>query len=768
MLRTRSARLAVTLLCFVLLTGGVGLRDQGSVRAASPSMPTIGAVGTGQAGTATTIQLPPRTTSPTGQARQAAEPDPHAGHTEPPVPDDPAAPRRVAPPTVEETHPSSGAGAATNAVAPTDLVTFQNSQVPGFGMASTTDEPSVSNNGSVIVYTGNWYAAVSTDWGASFTYLNPYSDFPAAAGGFCCDQVTVYDPGRNITIWELQYAEDGAGNNVQRIAVANGQSGVSGNSWHYWDITPQQAGYPSGYSADYPHLALSTNYLYLSTNVFNTSGAGVGTLVYRLPLTTLATGGTLSFNYYAPSLLGTITPVSGATTTMYFAAHVSASTLRVSAWPEGSSTITNTDVTHSAYVRGTEGSGSCLAPDNSNMCGRDDSRVKTGWVAGGMLGFMWEAAQGAGGLGTFPYPYVHVVRIAQATMTLIDEPAIWSSTNAWAFLSIAVNGVGALGGSLAFGGGSYYPGSAIVVRDDVSPQAWQITTTRLGTNGPGDNRWGDFLTARPASGNGATWVAGAFTLQGPCSATGGGPCANVESRFLWFGRSRDNPFSPQPSPSPSPSPSPMPSNSPSPSPSSSPAPSPTTPTFADVPTTYWAYTQVEQFASRGITTGCGTNDIGQRFYCPDRNVTRAEMAVFLDRATGHATPPTPSGQTFADVPPSYWAYAYIEQFASLGITTGCGTNDAGQRLYCPDRNVTRAEMAVFLDRAKGYANPAAPAGTTFFDVPPSYWAYVFIEQFASLGITTGCGTNDAGQRLYCPDRNVTRAEMAVFLIRAYP
>ena len=194
----------------------------------------------------------------------------------------------------------------------------------------------------------------------------------------------------------------------------------------------------------------------------------------------------------------------------------------------------------------------------------------------------------------------------------------------------------------------------------------------------------------------------------------------------------------------------------------------TSPTFADVPDDYWAYAPIERFAARGITTGCGTNDQGRRVYCPDRNVTRAEMAVFLDRTLGYGTPPTPTGQTFADVPPTYWAYAFIEQFAQLGITTGCGTNDAGQRLFCPDRSVTRAEMAVFIDRARGYANPPAPASATFFDVPPMYWAYASIEQFYQLGVTTGCGTDGQGRRLYCPDRNVTRAEMAVFIIRAYP
>ncbi len=181
-----------------------------------------------------------------------------------------------------------------------------------------------------------------------------------------------------------------------------------------------------------------------------------------------------------------------------------------------------------------------------------------------------------------------------------------------------------------------------------------------------------------------------------------------------------------------------------------------------MPPGYWAYDQIGAFARRGITTGCDTG-----LYCPDRNVTRAEMAVFLERTLGHATPPTPSGQTFADVPLGYWAYAYIEQFASLGITTGCGTNAQGQKLFCPDRNVTRAEMAVFIDRAKNYTNPTE-TGQTFADVPPGYWANAFIEQFYQLGVTTGCGTDAQGHRLYCPDRNVTRAEMAVFIIRAYP
>ena len=37
---------------------------------------------------------------------------------------------------------------------------------------------------------------------------------------------------------------------------------------------------------------------------------------------------------------------------------------------------------------------------------------------------------------------------------------------------------------------------------------------------------------------------------------------------------------------------------------------------------------------------------------------------------------------------------WIIDFKNHGITTGCGGT-----LYCPENNVTRAEMAVFIGRA---------------------------------------------------------------------
>jgi hypothetical protein len=47
-------------------------------------------------------------------------------------------------------------------------------------------------------------------------------------------------------------------------------------------------------------------------------------------------------------------------------------------------------------------------------------------------------------------------------------------------------------------------------------------------------------------------------------------------------------------------------------------------TFGDVPTTFWAYNQIEWAADVHITGGCGGGN-----FCPNATVTRAQMAVFL-------------------------------------------------------------------------------------------------------------------------------------------
>ena len=122
---------------------------------------------------------------------------------------------------------------------------------------------------------------------------------------------------------------------------------------------------------------------------------------------------------------------------------------------------------------------------------------------------------------------------------------------------------------------------------------------------------------------------------------------------------------------------------------------------------------------------------------------------------------SPTRPTFGDVPATHPNYLEIETLYWYGITKGCS---GAPMLYCPVNTVSRAELAVFIERAKrGAAFVGTATGSPFADVPAGYWAGGQIEQLYADGITAGCSS---APRLFCPDGRVTRAEMAVFLMRS--
>jgi ELWxxDGT repeat protein len=119
--------------------------------------------------------------------------------------------------------------------------------------------------------------------------------------------------------------------------------------------------------------------------------------------------------------------------------------------------------------------------------------------------------------------------------------------------------------------------------------------------------------------------------------------------------------------------------------------------------------------------------------------------------------------TFGDVPTDHWAWPFVEALSAAGLTRGCAPGQPGQ--YCPGAAVTRADTAVFLVRATRlpFFIPPTATGTVFGDVPAGHWAASWIEQLAADGLTGGCSTTPT---LYCPEQSLTRAELAVLLLKA--
>jgi uncharacterized protein (DUF1800 family) len=117
---------------------------------------------------------------------------------------------------------------------------------------------------------------------------------------------------------------------------------------------------------------------------------------------------------------------------------------------------------------------------------------------------------------------------------------------------------------------------------------------------------------------------------------------------------------------------------------------------------------------------------------------------------------------FSDVAQASPFHAPVETIIRDGITAGCGGGN-----YCPTASITRAQMAVFLLRAEhGAAYVPPPAtGTVFGDVHAGDFAADWIEQLYAEGITGGCQAGSPPN--YCPTASVTRAQMAVFLLKIY-
>ena len=179
------------------------------------------------------------------------------------------------------------------------------------------------------------------------------------------------------------------------------------------------------------------------------------------------------------------------------------------------------------------------------------------------------------------------------------------------------------------------------------------------------------------------------------------------------------------------------------------------PLFSDVAFEHWSYSWIKALYNAGLTSGYPDGT-----YRPSNPVTRAEMAVFLLKGmnTGTYSPPAPdSSHPFSDIA-GHWAEGWMEELYDVGLTSGYPDGT-----YRPQNQVTRAEMAVFLLRAKhgaGYSPPNASGGA-FSDVE-DHWAEGWIEQLADEGITGGYPDGT-----YRPNNPVNRAEMAVFLTKTF-
>jgi hypothetical protein len=423
--------------------------------------------------------------------------------------------------------------------APTSFFATTGAVSPAGAFFSGVGEPSGDNAGRLRFQSGNWYAARSIDGGKTWTYVNPFTIF---GGGFCCDQVVVYDPGRNVWFWLLQYGD--------HLALANSTNLVN---WCFYNWTPASFGF-SG-ELDYNDIALTTNYIYIVSNIFPATG-GQGSNVARLPIDPQLSCSGFGYNYFNRTDSFTWKPVSGATDVLYWGTDwlgTLGSSFRIFKWPENTGTISWFDRTlGTTFAFFTRNSGQNCGSANGvvkNWCQFADSRVLGGARYSAPDGtaqvvFSFNAKQG-GPFG-LPFPYTERVHFRESDMSYLGSDRIWSSGIAWQFTSMATDARGHIGMTTIYGGGtgtsSYFPSSAVFLNDDVTPnQAWVSAVTAVGAGNvctdSGLYRYGDYLTTRAYRPTNLAFLGYSFVPtanNGACNTPN--PIANYETLF---GRVRD-------------------------------------------------------------------------------------------------------------------------------------------------------------------------------------------------------------------------------------
>jgi hypothetical protein len=159
---------------------------------------------------------------------------------------------------------------------------------------------------------------------------------------------------------------------------------------------------------------------------------------------------------------------------------------------------------------------------------------------------------------------------------------------------------------------------------------------------------------------------------------------------------------------------------------------------------------IEAVHSAGLVSGC--NPPANDMFCPHRAVTRGEMAVMLARSLRFPA----SATDHFDDDEGHPAEKAVNALAEAGVTSGCG-----DRVFCPDRSLTRGEMSSLITAAMRWALPANTYPYEDLDLSPYGRS---TKTLARRGALEPC--NPPTDTRLCPERTVSRDEAAFSLASA--
>jgi len=159
---------------------------------------------------------------------------------------------------------------------------------------------------------------------------------------------------------------------------------------------------------------------------------------------------------------------------------------------------------------------------------------------------------------------------------------------------------------------------------------------------------------------------------------------------------------------------------------------------------HWAKSEIQKWSTYGILQGSDGE------FRPDAPITRAEMAIILDRVMKYQVQ---AKNSFTDLADNWYTNAILRANAA-GIVKGDGIS------VRPMDKITRQEASVMLCRA---LNLTEESGATSFadDTSLASWAKGYVKALSQKGLIAGMGENR-----FAPNENITRAAVVKMLDNA--
>lgn len=454
---------------------------------------------------------------------------------------------------------SGGPGAAVAAAAPSHVregtrapgtltigrnnrITPASSNICGAG--STLAEPAAANEGQHVYSTGNIrHQEFSTNGGTTWNCAAAYPAGPAQAPIPFGDTDVIYDHSRSVTFHSVLYVNAALTNGVVRVFVRRSIPSAD-NCSYTLDFDPTA----TNVLPDYPHLGLSNDFLFVNANRVSPT-AWLGAAIRRLNLDQMAactTASTNSINFTNAGGQRVLVPGHGARDVMYLAWVNTPTQWRVFSWPDSSTIVSSTFINVGMMTFG-----------NADCRGGTNNTDWSSALATSIIGFNVRASVGNDFLNvwvptnrdaTHPHAYIRGAQFrigsSPTALTLVQQPQIWFTDRCAGTSTTGVNDRGDQGLAIAmggrFGGGG---GSATAVTTGVGmkdqfnpgPGGFSFTPIAAATHNTTNGRYGDYFTVRRLAPCGEWFSATGYGFLN------GTALSNINSRYVEFGRGRDEP-----------------------------------------------------------------------------------------------------------------------------------------------------------------------------------------------------------------------------------